>query len=256
MKNLAELTSQNAKRWRTAKVIRTGFDPVAKRLVQAKARYQNVTGMTGVPWWAIAVIHEREASQRWDTQLGQGDPLDKISTHVPKGRGPFTGPSAWENGAEDALKNCAPYAAKWKDWSAGGTLTILEQYNGLGYANKGVPSPYIWSGTDQYVSGKYVADHDYRPDVVDKQLGCAGLLMAMRKIDPTIRFADEAMPPPDIEPVQPKPDTTGKKHIAAGTSGAVTGWLMARFGMPLWACALAAVGIAIIVYIIMHRSKQ
>lgn len=29
-------------------------------------------------------------------------------------------------------------------------LAKLEQYNGLGYAARGRPSPYIWSGTDQY----------------------------------------------------------------------------------------------------------
>jgi hypothetical protein len=35
----------------------------------------------------------------------------------------------------------------------GGALTLLEQYNGLGYANRGLPSPYIWSGTDRYLKG-------------------------------------------------------------------------------------------------------
>jgi len=124
-----------------------------------------------VPWAFIAVAHKREASQNWNTQLGQGDPLGSVSTHVPKGRGPF---KTWEDGAYDALVNCASFAAKNKDWSVGGTLTMLEQYNGLGYASKGRPSPYIWSGTDQYVSGKYVRDAVYDPNVVDQQLGCAG----------------------------------------------------------------------------------
>lgn len=258
MASLSDLTARNAQRWRAAKVIRTGFDSVAKRLMQAKSHYQTVSRMTGVPWWAIAVIHEREASQKWNTQLGQGDPLDKVSTHVPKGRGPFTGPDAWEKGAVDALVNCPPYASKWKDWSAGGTLTLLEQYNGLGYANKGLPSPYIWSGTDQYVSGKYVRDGVFDPNAVDRQLGCAGLLMAMRKIDPAIRFADEAMP--DAEPVplpEPKPDIVGTKHVATGSAGAVTGGAMHLLGMPVWACSLGAVVIAIIVYLIIHnRSKS
>ncbi len=56
---------------------------------------------------------------------------------------------------------------------------MLEQYNGLGYASKGLPSPYIWAGTDQYTKGKYVADHVYDPNAVDQQLGCAGLLKFM-----------------------------------------------------------------------------
>ena len=76
------------------------------------------------------------------------------------------GPGAvrsWEEAAIDALVNCSPYAARNKDWSIGRTLTVLEQYNGLGYAARGRPSPYIWSGTDQYRSGKYVRDGVYDP---------------------------------------------------------------------------------------------
>ena len=207
--NLAALKVQNAQRWRSGKVIRTGFDSVAQRLIAGRERYRDVARKTGVPWFVIAVIHERESSGNWRTQLGQGDPLDRVSTHVPKGRGPF---KTWEDGAYDALMNCPPHAADWNDWTAGGALTLLESYNGLGYANKGLPSPYVWSGTDQYVKGKYVADGVFDSNAVDAQLGCAGLLMAMRKIDPTIVFADEAVAPPDIpkpEPKQDQPATSG-----------------------------------------------
>lgn len=179
-----DLILQNQTRWNSCHVSANKgptFDAVAKRLLAsaAKARYQSVEKRTGVPWWFIAVVHEREASQNWNTQLGQGDPLNKKSVHVPKGRGPFTGPTAWEDAAVDALTKCAPFAAKNTDWSPGGALTMLEKYNGLGYANKGRPSPYIWAGTDQYVSGKYVADGVYDPNKVDTQLGCAGLLKFM-----------------------------------------------------------------------------
>ncbi len=175
------LQEQNKQRWDNMIIpIEMGptFKAVADRLSapDAQARYKAVSAKTGVPWQVIAVIHEREASQKWNTQLGQGDPLNKKSTHVPKGHGPFT---TWEEGAIDALVNCAPFASKNTDWSIGGTLALLEKYNGLGYAGKGVPSPYIWAGTNQYNKGKYVADGVYDPNVVDKQLGCAGLLRFM-----------------------------------------------------------------------------
>jgi len=75
-----------------------------------------------------------------------------------------------------------------RDWSIGGTLTKLEEYNGLGYAARRQPSPYIWSGTDQYRSGKYIRDGVYDPNAVDNQLGCAGLLLAMMALDPGIQF--------------------------------------------------------------------
>ena len=154
MTDLLAFKAANAKRWADAKLLRQGsFTGVATHLADssAKQRYQAVSVKTGVPWAFIAVVHEREASQDWNRQLGQGDPLDKVSIHVPVGRGPF---KTWEDGAVDALVNCAPYAAHNKDWSIGGMLTKLEEYNGLGYAGIGRPSPYIWSGTDQYVSGK------------------------------------------------------------------------------------------------------
>jgi hypothetical protein len=67
-------------------------------------------------------------------------------------------------------------------------LTNLERYNGIGYAAKGKPSPYLWSGTDQYEKGKYVADGVYDPDKVDAQLGVAGLIMVMMQLDPSITF--------------------------------------------------------------------
>ena len=73
-----------------------------------------------------------------------------------------------------------------KDWSPGGTLTLLEKYNGLAYANAGRPSPYVWSGTDQYTRGKVLVDHGPIAEVVDVQLGCAGLLLAMAEIDSSV----------------------------------------------------------------------
>jgi lysozyme family protein len=196
----AALKAANAKRWTGAKATRN-FTSVARALVepQAKARYQNVEQRTGVPWFVVAVIHEREASQNWNCQLGQGDPLDRVSVHVPAGRGPF---NSWEDGAVDALVNCAPYAARNKDWSIGGLLTLLEQYNGLGYANRCLPSPYIWSGTDQYKSGKYVRDGVFNPNVIDVQPGCAGLLLAMAALDITICF-DPKVPQPTAVDTKP-----------------------------------------------------
>lgn len=217
MTDLVALKGANARRWANAQLTRANeFLPVVKRLVAAKDRYQVISNATDVPWFVIAVIHEREASQRFDRQLGQGDPLNAVSVHEPKGRGPFfnhpndpPGQDAFYRGAVDALTDCAPYAARWKDWSAGGTMTLLEQYNGLGYANKGLPSPYVWSGTDQYRSGKYVADHVFDPNVVDSQLGCAGLIKAMMAVDPTIAFgpvpASPAKAPTVILPSAPNP---------------------------------------------------
>lgn len=186
--DLNRLKADNIRRWKAAKLTRgPEFLPVAKRLVAAKVRYQAVESVTGVPWPFIAVTHQRESSQNWSRSLAQGDPWDEVSKRVPAGRGPF---GSWEAAATDALVNCGPYAARNKDWSIGGLLALLERYNGTGYFSRGKPSPYIWSGTDQYLAGKYVRDGVFDPDEVDKQLGCAGLIMAMMQIDPSIKFDD------------------------------------------------------------------
>src|ERR1700754_4869774 len=91
MTDLASLGARNAARWTAARMTRASeFTAVAKRLAapEAKARYLMIAAATGVPWFVIAVIYERESSQRWDRQLAQGDPLNQVSTHVPKGLGP------------------------------------------------------------------------------------------------------------------------------------------------------------------------
>src|SRR6476620_8735097 len=68
---------QLAKLWDAATITNSAeVTAVAKRLVAAKARYQGVETKTGVPWCMVAVIHQREASQNFNTQLAQGDPLN------------------------------------------------------------------------------------------------------------------------------------------------------------------------------------
>lgn len=231
MADLVKLKDANVRRWNAAKLTRgPEFLPVAKRLVAARDRYKAVSAKTGIPWPFIAVTHQRESSQNWNSSLAQGDPWNRVSTHVPKGRGPF---NSWEEAAYDALVNCPPYAARNKDWSIGGLLTLLEQYNGLGYVNHGLPSPYIWSGTDQYSHGKYVSDGKLDLNEVDKQLGCAGLIMAMMSLDPTITFTGAAitqtttLPPPAAPKPTVMPAPPSITNPAKGSIGAAIAALFA-----------------------------
>lgn len=202
MLDLVALKAANERRWKNAKVTKA-FGGIAKSLVAAKPRYQKVEAKTGVPWPVIAVIHERESSQNWGRSLAQGDPWNRVSVNVPRGRGPF---ASWEDAAIDALVNCHPFLARKKDWSIGGTLVNLETYNGIGYAAKGGPSPYLWAGTDQYTSGKYVRDGVYDPNHVDRQPGCANLLRAMMALDPTITFTGAKIIPLPPKPATPVPE--------------------------------------------------
>lgn len=220
------LATANAKRWANAKVTKN-FTGIAKALLAAKPRYQAVEARTGVPWWAIAVIHERESSQDWSRSLAQGDRWDRVSVHVPAGRGPF---KSWEDAAVDALVNCGPWLARKKDWRIGPALANLELYNGAGYVNRGIPSPYIWAGTDQYQAGKYVADGKFSPTTVDPQPGCAGMLKAMMALDPSIKFEGSTFTP------------TAKAGGVVAAGAAVT--VAHQSGVPLW---VIGIGVAVAV---------
>lgn len=259
MTDIAALTVKNRERWKSANLTRgPEFARVAQRLFKAKDRYKAVEKRTGVPWFVIAVIHQRESSQSWGGSLAQGDPWNRVSTHVPKGRGPF---NSWEDAAVDALVACAPHAAQWKDWSAGGTMTLLEQYNGLGYANKGIPSPYIWSGTDQYRAGKYVADGVFDSNAVDKQLGCAGLILGLKALDPTVSFREQVSPtppPPDIPKPEPKPKPETKPAVQSKTIWAQIATVLTALGGALtdWRVLAVIVVAALAGYVIWERLKR
>lgn len=204
---LATLIAANAQRWPSMVI---DFDAVplmngaAARLIAAKDRYQALFDQTHVPWPVIALIHERECSQRWDRSIAQGDPWNAVSIHVPAGRGPF---DSWEAAAIDALTACE-HMDQWPHWDTmEGVLTRLEMYNGTGYFQyHNCASPYIWSRTDQYVSGKYVSDGTFDATVIDSQEGCAPLLAAMMLQDATILEDFPSWGPPPAQPSMTAPD--------------------------------------------------
>ncbi len=188
MTDINALKAANANRWNGMQVTANRVllvNEIADRLLATSAQnqYKAVQAQTTVPWFVIAVIHERESSQSWTASLAQGDPWNQVSVHVPRGIGPF---DSWQAAAIYTLTNCRPLLAHWDDWSIGGMLTALECENGLGYAERGLPSPYVWASTNQYIKGKYVADGHYDPDAIDTQIGCAALLWSMAEQDPEI----------------------------------------------------------------------
>jgi len=148
---------------------------IVTKIAKSKSRYEAVSAATTVPWYIIAVIHYRESSNSFSRHLHNGDPLTSRTVQVPKGR-PLKGnpPFTWEESAIDALRMQG--LNRVEDWSMENALTLLEKYNGLGYKKKGLPSPYIWSWSNHYKSGKYVADGKFDPNIVDAQCGVAVLL--------------------------------------------------------------------------------
>ena len=103
----------------------------ANRLLHGKPTYQQIESKTGVPWWFVGLCHYRKSNFNFDTYLGNGQSLARVTTIVPKGRGPFTGPDAFINGALDALRLEGFIGAN--DWGIARALYRLEEFNGYGY---------------------------------------------------------------------------------------------------------------------------
>jgi lysozyme family protein len=167
----------------------TDLRTAAKKILAHKARYQAVEKRTGVPWYWIGPTHYRESDLDFNTQLAQGDPLGRVSTHVPRGQGPYFGKDAWERAALIALEDTG--ATNVKDWRLEKLIYHWENYNGWGYKMHGVPSPYVWGGSSIQKPGKYVADGVWSSTAVDRQLGCASILKTLMELDPSIKLARE-----------------------------------------------------------------
>lgn len=179
----------------------TTVDVTVSKLLANKTRYQQVSENTGIPWFFIAVIHNMEASLSFTKHLHNGDPLTGRTVQVPKGR-PVKGnpPFLWEESAVDALslRKLGPQT----DWSLAGLLYQTEGYNGWGYRlyRPYVLSPYLWSFSNHYKSGKYVADGTWSDSAVSKQCGAAVLLRRMAESG-IIEFADQPVPSTDSQPL-------------------------------------------------------
>ncbi len=90
-----------------------------------------------------------------------------------------------------------------KNWTPARVAYRLEGFNGYRYHKFGVNSPYLYGGSTIYgppeaKGGKYVADHDFRPDVVDAQLGTLVILEKLIELDPSVRFTAGANAPDPV----------------------------------------------------------
>lgn len=148
---------------------------------KARGRYERVGAATGVPWHFIAVTHGLEASFNFRAHLHNGDyPLSTRTRQVPAGRpSVWLPPSDWESSARDALRLLG--FTGQKDWSLERTLYRLESYNGLGYRRIGVPTPYLWSFSNQYERGKFVADGKFSHNARSQQCGAAVMLKLLEE---------------------------------------------------------------------------
>ena len=157
-------------------------DHTAARIQAGRERYNRVEAATKVPWHIIGVLHLMECDLSFGHHLHNGDSLSARTHNVPANRPAGDPPFSWEESAIDALKydKLNGRAARfWSDPSQ--VLDMLERYNGVGYRNKGIFTPYLWSGTQHYTKGKYVRDGIYDANAVSKQLGIVPVLRSLEQ---------------------------------------------------------------------------
>ena len=233
---------------------------VAERIIRHKAKYQAVEKLTGVPWYWIGPAHIRESDGDFKTSLAQGDRWDRMSVHVPRGRGPFL---SWEDAAFDALVTLKRMN-QVQDWRLEKLIYWWELYNGWGYHNRGIPSPYVWGSTSIQKSGKYIADGLWSSTAWDSQLGCAAMLSEMMKLDPSIRpereTADDMIPklPDGVRTPTKQPQMSPRtKSIGIGASivafvAVVAAWADAH---PWLIVGAVAVAVAAVILAIRQMEK-
>jgi len=157
---------------------RAAVDRMADQVIAGQQRYKLVVEGTNVPWFFVGIIHGLETGFSFDRHLHNGDPLTARTVHIPVGR-PSDGnpPFTWEQSARDAIRLYG--LTETQDWSFTYFLYRVEAANGFGYRLRGVPSPYVWAGTDIYRGGKYTAGGNFDPNAVSKQIGAAAILKAL-----------------------------------------------------------------------------
>src|SRR5208337_5589005 len=148
-------------------------EETATRIVHYLPIYKAIYAQTNVPVAWLAAVNERESSSNFKTYLGNGDPLNRPTQHVPKGRGPF---KTWNDGCLDALHQMG--LTGLANWTLDFFCYQSERYNGFGYEGHNEISPYVVGGTSLQTRGKYQSDGHYNPYVMDEQLGTLAIYSA------------------------------------------------------------------------------
>lgn len=138
-------------------------------------RYENLAQVTGLPAKAIAIIHWREGAGKFDRYLHDGTKIgEPVQSPLDNGKVFWS----FEDSAISVISQKYDGKSVVED-DFYSYLEFAESYNGWGYRNAGYVSPYVWAGTDKYVSGKYIADGSFDPNYTDKQPGVAVLLASI-----------------------------------------------------------------------------
>jgi len=182
-------------------------DQAAKKILlsQNMDRYEAACQGTMIPPAFMGALDLRECECDPRAALGQGDPWNRVSTHVPRGCGPF---SSWITAAKfyahyDHLDdNTQPWTMEYAMWKG-------EAWNGFGPRAHGRRSGYLLSGTSLYdppagLGGKYVADDEWSGNTVDQQIGIVPVLLRIFQLRPSFALT-AVLPVVTAPPLIPAP---------------------------------------------------
>lgn len=144
-----------------------------QKLVRGMKAYKQASVLTGIPWQIIGVLHGLEGQFDFSRQVFNGEKWNQKTTIVPKNKGPW---ESWLESTEDALRDTDTIST----WGVMDTAHFFESWNGMGYYNKGIYTPYLWSYLAPYAQqggGKYVSDGKFDRNAVSKQVGAITQLL-------------------------------------------------------------------------------
>ena len=178
------------------------IDRAAKKILEPQNIDRYIAACQGseVPPAFVGALDLRESDCNPRLGLGQGDPWNAVSRHVPAGFGPF---SSWAAAAKfyihyDHLDdNSSGWSIEYACWKG-------EAWNGFGPRAHGRATGYLWSGTNIYLGGKYVADGVWDSNVKDVQLGIIPVIMRIGQLRPDLAIGS-ALPTVPAPPVVPEP---------------------------------------------------
>ncbi len=125
-----------------------------------------------------------------------------------------------------------------EDWTIEGACYASEKFNGFGYRNKGINTPYLWAKSNAYSKGKFVTDGKWNAKAVDQQVGVMPMLKRMMELDDSIHFppTGELITTPTTGPGQIQ-DRLGAMGLldppSDGIIGSVSRWALREAGIKI-----------------------
>lgn len=264
-----DLSSEYVNLWQEMEIKESeqaAVDETADKIIANRERYEQVSAKTGVPWYFIGIVHNRESGMNFTKHLHNGDSLKARTRrdppgHPKKGTPPFT----WEESAEDALR--IKKLQNIKEWTVDRLAYEFERFNGFGYRNNtSIKSPYLWAKSNHYTRGKYIRDHVYSVNAVDQQIGCMVLFKAIVDKCDDVSFEHEEEKPNYKDVVK---DSNTLSFFARVRMALISFWGLIA-GLFSWESAmnvktflsdktgwiLAAIGIMTAIYVIMSKQTE